>query len=143
MLKPRAMQNLGLALHELATNSAKYGALSAPEGHVEISWRSTKRGGGPVLHLIWREVGGPQVVPPTRKGFGSMLLNRIVGVELNGRSIMKYRRAGVVWQTEIGKAHFTQPGMPQSESLDTTFGREAQSRQQYDQSIKQSSRMVG
>ena len=135
LLNPKAMQNMGLALHELLTNSAKYGALSAPEGRVDLRWRSTTRKGVNVLQMIWREEGGPEVVVPKKKGFGSMLLDRVVGAELDGKSIIKYRRSGVVWQTEIGKAHFINPGESPSECQDTPFGREAGLRRQYDQLI--------
>ena len=135
LLKPKAMQNLGLALHELLTNSAKYGALSAPEGWVDLRWRSSMRNGVNVVQMFWREIGGPEVVEPKQKGFGSMLLDRVVGAELDGRSITKYRRSGVVWQTEFGKVYFVNPGESPSECQDTQFGREAALRRQYDQLI--------
>ncbi len=74
---------LSLALHELATNAAKYGALSRPEGRVSLAWALDGDG---VLELSWRERGGPPVVPPTRRGMGSQLLRAQRGldrVELN------------------------------------------------------------
>jgi two-component sensor histidine kinase/PAS domain-containing protein len=69
-LPPKEALALSLALHELATNAAKYGALSRPEGRVELRWRA--RDGE--LHLEWRESGGPPVAPPVRRGFGTRLL---------------------------------------------------------------------
>jgi two-component sensor histidine kinase len=68
---------LGLALHELATNAIKYGALSSNEGHVALTWTLAQRSSEPpLLTLIWREVGGPPATPSTRRGFGSFLIER-------------------------------------------------------------------
>jgi two-component sensor histidine kinase len=67
---------LALVLNELATNAAKYGALSTPEGRLDIGW--TRAPGGEV-HMLWRERGGPEVSPPTRTGFGSKLFERGLG----------------------------------------------------------------
>ena len=66
-------RNLSLALHELATNSMKYGALSAPQGTVQVSWKLANPGGA--LDFVWKEQGGPTVSPPTRRGFGTRLLS--------------------------------------------------------------------
>ena len=78
MLRTEAVQNVALALHELATNASKYGALSAPAGKVEIEWvRVLGDDGSHNLRLTWRESGGPPVVAPTRKGFGCFVLERV------------------------------------------------------------------
>jgi PAS domain S-box-containing protein len=71
-LKPEAAQNLGLALHELAVNAAKYGALSVPQGRVTIAWALL----GNALELDWREQFGPKVKARRKKGFGSMVIER-------------------------------------------------------------------
>ncbi|MGH6663777.1 MAG: sensor histidine kinase, partial [Pseudolabrys sp.] len=71
-LKPEAAQNLGLALHELAVNAAKYGALSVPNGRVSITWELAEH----ALTLEWRERNGPKVKPRRKKGFGSMVIER-------------------------------------------------------------------
>jgi two-component sensor histidine kinase len=71
---------LTLALHELATNASKYGALSVPEGRVELVW-TVGEGEGALLRLAWRERGGPPVAPPTRTGMGSQLLQKQRGLE--------------------------------------------------------------
>lgn len=71
LLKPEAAQNLGLAMHELATNAAKYGALSVPEGRVSISWR---RSDGQALDLTWAEQSGPRVKARRKRGFGSLVI---------------------------------------------------------------------
>jgi two-component sensor histidine kinase len=70
-LSAKDAQNMSLAVHELATNAAKYGALSNSHGTVHISWTKEKD----VLNFKWREAGGPPVVPPTRRGFGTSLLS--------------------------------------------------------------------
>jgi two-component sensor histidine kinase len=77
-LTPDAATSLALALHELATNATKYGALSAPGGRVELRWRLEGRDRRS-LRLRWRESGGPPVVPPTRRGLGSSLIEDNLG----------------------------------------------------------------
>ena len=91
-LTPRAANALSLALHELATNAVKYGALSADTGRVDIRWTRLRDGG---FELVWNETGGPTVSPPTRRGFGSTLLEQVTSRELNGRTSIEYRPAGV------------------------------------------------
>ncbi|MSU90368.1 PAS domain S-box protein [Rhodobacteraceae bacterium 2CG4] len=76
-LAPAEAQNLSLALHELATNAAKYGALSVPDGKVEVRWSLTARDGGALLRFEWRERDGPAVVAPIKQGFGSALLRQV------------------------------------------------------------------
>jgi PAS domain S-box-containing protein len=78
-----AVQALSMALHELATNAAKYGALSAPEGRVWLTWQVDR--GSDRLKIVWRERGGPRVAgPPTRRGFGSRVIEATVGNQLGG-----------------------------------------------------------
>jgi two-component sensor histidine kinase len=77
LLSPQHAQNFALALHELATNSAKYGALSNIRGKVQVSWTIEPDRAGSVLKFKWKESGGPPVNPPTRQGFGSQLLKGI------------------------------------------------------------------
>ncbi len=83
---------LSLALHELATNAAKYGALSAPEGHVAITWAQ----GGGALRFRWTESGGPPVTPPARRGFGSRLIEENLSRSWRGTAILAFAPAGVV-----------------------------------------------
>jgi PAS domain S-box-containing protein len=92
LLNPRATNALTLALHELATNAVKFGALSAETGRVEVSWTLRAEGG---FELIWSERGGPPVSPPTRQGFGATLLSRVTGRELGGQAVLEYRAGGV------------------------------------------------
>ena len=84
-------QNLGLALHELTTNAAKYGALSNPDGCVNVAWAHEN---GEVT-LSWKETGGPAVSKPERKGFGSVLLERSVGQSLGGSVTVDYQPDGL------------------------------------------------
>jgi two-component sensor histidine kinase len=78
-LNPKDAQNLSLALHELATNAVKHGALSRPDGKINIGWAVRGAAGGRVLRFHWQERGGPPVVAPTRRGFGTTLLKATFG----------------------------------------------------------------
>jgi two-component sensor histidine kinase len=82
---------LSMALHELATNASKYGALSCLEGRVSVSWELH----GDRLHLNWKEGGGPPVSSPARKGFGSRLFERLLSGELDGNIQVEYPVTGV------------------------------------------------
>ncbi len=86
-----AAQNLGLALHELTTNAAKYGALSVLGGKLSVSWTTVDGR----IRLVWKERGGPEVVPPRRNGFGRMLLERLVGPALDGDVSIDFAPEGV------------------------------------------------
>lgn len=90
-ISPHQALALSLALHELATNAAKYGALKVPEGRIHLAWHVD----GPVLHLNWRESGGPPVTPPSRRGFGSRLLEDGLVHDLGGQTKLDYAADGV------------------------------------------------
>jgi PAS domain S-box-containing protein len=94
-LSPKAAVALGMAVHELATNALKYGALSSPSGHVAIRTQVSGRGRRRTLELEWRERGGPAVSPPTRRGFGGRLLQQGLATELSGEVHLDYDPAGV------------------------------------------------
>ena len=106
MLKPEAAQNLGLALHELATNAAKYGALAGEEGHVEIRWDHTDGR----FRISWVEVGGPPVAPPAREGFGHKVVTRIVTLALEGKVDLRFEPSGLVWALDIPDKHILARG---------------------------------
>jgi len=93
LLTPKSALSLPLAIHELATNAAKYGALTAPGGRVAVRWRPATDGG---VELSWTETGGPPVEQPKRRGFGSTLIERALSMETGGRAIVHYMRTGVV-----------------------------------------------
>jgi PAS domain S-box-containing protein len=96
-LNMEAAQGIGMALHELGTNAAKYGALSNCDGHVRISWEITA-GPEPVFAISWREVGGPKVVPPTRKGFGQIVIGRMAEASVDGRAEIAFQESGLSWR---------------------------------------------
>lgn len=91
-----AALSLSLMIHELATNAAKYGALSGPGGHVEIAWTIGGSAGQETVQLVWQEHGGPPVTPPTRKGFGSRLIERGFAGAVSGRTETAYPPEGVI-----------------------------------------------
>lgn len=97
LLGPNRAVTLGMALGELATNSAKYGALS-DGGAVAVDWTRQDGEDGPQLHLIWRERGGPPVKAPTRKGFGMRLIARSVRAGLGGVATVEFEPDGVICQ---------------------------------------------
>lgn len=92
-LRPNWVQALGMVLHELATNSAKYGALSTPEGRLTVSWRLQDAGAR--LRLEWIEENGPPVRPPQRRGFGSTLIERNLRLAKNAEVTFDWRREGL------------------------------------------------
>jgi PAS domain S-box-containing protein len=94
-LIPRTALAIAMAIHELATNAAKYGALSVPSGCVIITWTITS-GHVPHLELRWQERDGPLVSPPTRRGFGTRLIERSLATDVGGEVQLTYDPAGVV-----------------------------------------------
>jgi len=108
MLKPEAVQNLGLALHELATNATKYGSLSEPRGHVSIKWQFCEEASK--LKLVWQERGGPEVIPPQRSGFGRAMIENVVGQALEGDVDLSFPPKGVRCVIVIPSAQVTSRG---------------------------------
>ena len=96
-LTPRIALAMGMVLHELASNASRHGALSTPAGSVALAWRVD----GQILHVDWREEGGPAVAPPTRRGFGTRLVERSVANELGGHPSIAFSAAGVHCTMEI------------------------------------------
>jgi two-component sensor histidine kinase len=94
-LSPQAALSLALILHELATNAVKYGALSNEHGYVDLVWTVTKDTPA-CLALRWSEHGGPKVVEPKRKGFGSRLITRGLPGDIGGDVTLNYEPNGVV-----------------------------------------------
>jgi two-component sensor histidine kinase len=87
---------LAMAFHELTTNAAKYGALSAPAGRIEISWQVTAQGNHPPrLQIDWVEQGGPAVKEPSQRGFGSRLIEGSIAGELHGGARMTFAPEGL------------------------------------------------
>ena len=94
-LPPAEALALGLLFHELATNAAKYGALSSEEGCVEVDWAVGGEGATRRLELVWAERGGPPVSPPERRGFGSRLIERSLRAQLGGEAALEFAEAGL------------------------------------------------
>ena len=94
-LSSRCVVMLSMALHELATNAAKYGALSTADGRVFVAWDLEERMNDKRVELRWREVGGPQVSAPTRSGFGSTLIEKGFPAQLGGEASINYEPTGV------------------------------------------------
>jgi two-component sensor histidine kinase len=97
LLEPNAAQAIAMTLHELATNAAKYGALSAVNGRVELKW-SHEPGGR--LNLRWVETGGPAIQAPTRKGFGRRIIEQVI-VQLKGKTSFDWRADGLVCEITL------------------------------------------
>ncbi len=108
MLKPEAVQNLGLALHELAANAQKYGSLSEPRGEVSIKWQFCEEASK--LKLVWEERGGPEVSPPQRSGFGRAMIEHVVGQALEGDVDLSFPPKGVRCVIVIPSAQVTSRG---------------------------------
>jgi PAS domain S-box-containing protein len=95
-LSPKAALALGIGFNELATNAVKYGAFSNKAGTVSVEWTLRDTPDGRRLHLQWREKDGPPVTPPTRKGFGSRVIEQGLAHELDGKVEMDYASSGIV-----------------------------------------------
>ena len=95
-LRPRAVLTLAMAIHELTTNAAKYGALSVPGGRIEINWQPVHVDKGrPQLRIDWIEQGGPVVTVPDQRGFGSKLIEGSIAAELGGSAQLTFAPEGV------------------------------------------------
>lgn len=98
-LRPEAAQPLGLALHEMATNATKYGALSVPEGRVTVRWEHDPEAHR--LRITWRERGGPKVVPPETRGFGYQLVDWMVASAMDGTVSIAFPPEGLEWTLDV------------------------------------------
>jgi two-component sensor histidine kinase len=115
LLRAEAVQNVALALHELATNASKYGALSLPDGRVTIDWAfNPGEVGNRSLRLTWRESGGPPTKEPERKGFGCFVLERVT-INALGEGGLEFNEKGLIWTCVINPEHIAaarKPGSP-------------------------------
>jgi PAS domain S-box-containing protein len=101
-VSPKPAQTLALIFHELATNSAKYGAFKVPDGRVSVTASFTDDGGR--LLLEWREAGGPPVYPPTRLGFGTIFIEKVAKLALRAEVLLNYLPEGLVFRLIVPKA---------------------------------------
>jgi two-component sensor histidine kinase len=114
VLTAEAAQAIGLAIHELATNAIKYGALSEPAGKVRVSWTFDENPGaaGQIL-LSWIEQSGPPVSPPARKGFGHVVIGEMVERSLNGKVTVEFACDGLKWRVSIPAANLVTEPQPE------------------------------
>ena len=101
MLSPSLALVFAMAFHELATNAVKYGALTNEIGRILLDWDIVDGSQPETLRLTWRESDGPSVCPPTRRGFGSRMIERALADELQGRAEIDYRPEGIVFMAEV------------------------------------------
>jgi PAS domain S-box-containing protein len=106
-LKPEAAQSLGLALHELAANAAKHGALSRSRGHVAITWKPMAGDGG--VELLWRESGGPKVGAPKRRGFGSIVIEHNLSRALDAQVSLDFVAEGLTCRVAVPQNQLVAP----------------------------------
>jgi two-component sensor histidine kinase len=97
-LEPNTAQTIAVTLHELATNAAKYGALSVPEGRLQVEWSRAKDGR---LVLRWAETGGPPVKPPTRRGFGTRVMEGMINGQMKGEMRLDWRPEGLACEITL------------------------------------------
>lgn len=95
VLPPRMVTAMGLVIHELTTNAAKYGALAHEDGRVAVKWSTAVDNAGPRLLVSWSEHGGPMVATPSEMGFGSLLITRMIESDLNGDVAFHWRADGL------------------------------------------------
>jgi two-component sensor histidine kinase len=105
-LNPAAAQAIGLALHELATNAGKYGALSTDNGHVDIGWGTD----GKTFTMSWTERGGPQVSASRSRGFGTIVMETMAERSVGGTVNLDYAPSGVTWRMTCPAANALEPG---------------------------------
>jgi two-component sensor histidine kinase/CheY-like chemotaxis protein len=97
-LSSAAAQSIGMVIHELSTNTIKYGALSGDEGRIEIAWEIDSNSADPVFLMRWTERDGPPLVAPTRRGFGTTVVTKMVEMSLDGTTILDYSTNGLIWR---------------------------------------------
>lgn len=95
VVSPQTAVSVAMAVHELSTNAIKYGALSTATGKIAVTWRVSKDGDRPRLHLGWKESGGPVVLPPKRKGFGTRMIAQGLAAELQGQVSLEFLPGGL------------------------------------------------
>jgi two-component sensor histidine kinase/CheY-like chemotaxis protein len=95
---PAAAQTIGMVVHELSTNTVKYGALSGDDGRVNIAWEIDESGVEPVFSICWTEYGGRPIAAPTHRGFGTVVVTKMVEMSLHGRTVVDYSSTGLIWK---------------------------------------------
>lgn len=106
-VRPEAAQNIGLALNELGSNAQRFGALSGPRGTVRLAWHIDVDGPGPpALRILWTEAGGAtDISPPSRRGFGTKVMERVVARALDAEVTMSFEPSGLRWSLRVPLVH--------------------------------------
>jgi len=110
-LLPRQALSLSMAIHELATNSMKYGALSVAGGEVTVRWSIEPIQGDECLRLCWIESGGPPVAPPERRGFGSLLIEQVLSEDFGGKVSLRYEPEGLRFELATKLSNLADQGV--------------------------------
>lgn len=105
----KAAVSLSMVLHELGTNAIKYGALSIEGGRVLVRWTCQPKGDQIGLDLLWQEQGGPAVAPPQRRGFGTRLIERQIGMEFGGTAALDFKPDGLICAMKLNLPRNTDP----------------------------------
>lgn len=100
-ISPNSALALGITIHELATNAVKYGSLSNETGRIAMEWAVEPAAEGDRLHLRWQELGGPQILPPSRRGFGLRMIERGLASELHGVVQLSFPAGGLVCSIDV------------------------------------------
>ena len=123
LISARAAQSLGMAVHELATNAGKYGALSGPAGYVDVAWTVERpQESQRIFSMSWTETGGPPVTAPSRSGFGSMVMSKLVQEGLRAEVELDYARTGLVWRMGCPVEEVCEPDPEASQAGDGEDG---------------------
>ena len=115
MLSPKASLALAMAIHELCSNAAKFGALSKESGRLSVTWTVTEGPADQTLHLIWVETGGPPVTAPKRRGFGTTLIERGLTHEFDATVKTEFLATGVRCAISIPLTEFVGRPRPKPE----------------------------
>jgi two-component sensor histidine kinase/CheY-like chemotaxis protein len=109
-LSPSAAQSIGMAIHELSTNAVKYGALSTDQGTIALSWTTDLGATDQRFAVRWQEQGGPAVVAPKHRGFGTTVVTRMIEMGLGGRTQLDYESPGLAWSYSCDLARVLETG---------------------------------
>jgi two-component sensor histidine kinase len=96
-LSPAAAQSIGMVIHELSTNTLKYGALSDDDGRINITWEIDGSSAQTTFSIRWLERGGQTLVAPTHRGFGTIVITKMVEMSLDGKTVLEYTPTGLIW----------------------------------------------
>ena len=111
LLEPNAARSMALAVHELATNAVEYGALSTPAGRVAVEWA---RPAGDRFGVDWTETGGPPVKPPARRGFGTGMIEQLIGLQLEGDVRLEWHTEGLACRIALPVKHLCAAGQTEA-----------------------------